>query len=475
MLKYILKRVLIFVPTLFAISLLTFIISLNAPGDPVDMMLNQSNSGQGQSAQKLATEKAYISLKHKLGLDLPIFYFSFSNASLPDTMYRIVKAQHRYALERMCDEYGNWESISAYYLTVRNLDMSLYSVPKDSSIALDLQRSKDFAASLLETYDQLKTNVILSNLEYIFSNTPAFASLNVYLQAARSSYEEIQKNKSSYRKYIPRLQFYGFNNQYHNWIVNFIHGDFGISYQDKRPVASVIWDAVRWTMLISSLSILLSYIVSIPVGVKSAVKKGTRSDRVTTTGLFMLYSMPPFWIATMLIMFFCGGDYFDWFPAFGLGTLPDDAPLMQRLTDTSYHLILPLFCWTYTSFAFLSRQMRGGVLNVIGQDYIRTARAKGVPEKQVVWRHAFRNSLLPIITMFANIFPLVISGSFIIEWIFSIPGMGKITLEALIARNYPIVFTEMMFAAILTLIGTLVADILYAAVDPRISFSGKSV
>jgi peptide/nickel transport system permease protein len=173
------------------------------------------------------------------------------------------------------------------------------------------------------------------------------------------------------------------------------------------------------------------------------------------------------------VIFFCGGDYFSWFPAPGVPPIPDDAPWWYALLEGTYRLILPLFCWTYASLAFISRQMRGGMLNTIGQDFIRTARAKGLDEKIVIWKHALRNSLIPIITLFANVFPLAISGSFVIEYIFSIPGMGKEILEALNARDYPIVFTIMMFTAILTMVGNLIADILYALVDPRISFTGK--
>ena len=187
----------------------------------------------------------------------------------------------------------------------------------------------------------------------------------------------------------------------------------------------------------------------------------------------MLYSLPNFWIGTMLVIYLCGGDYFSWFPAPGADPIPDDAPFSYWITQTLYKSILPLFCWTYGSLAFISRQMRGGMLNVIGQDYIRTARAKGLDEKTVVWKHAFKNSLIPIITLFANVFPYAISGSFVIEFIFQIPGMGKLTLEALNARNYPVIFSSMMFTAILTMVGTLIADILYAVVDPRISFSQK--
>lgn len=489
MLKYILKRIFIFIPTLFAISLITFIISLNAPGDPVDMMLNQSNGGEGQSTQKLATEKAYWDLKHKLGLDLPVFYLSFTNASLPDTLFKIQKLQHRKALERLCDAYGNWEYISPFYIAARNLDFHLYTIQRDSAYAVNLQKAKDATASILGNYEEKKIQTNLSELNEIINSNQAFASVADYLRTTKEAYNNLLLNKKAYKKYFPAIHFYGLHNQYHTWLFGdkpwfsnstasyisegFFRGDFGMSYQDKRPVKSVIWDAVRWTMLISTLSIIIAYFIAIPLGVKSAVNKGSRSDKTITTFLFMLYSLPNFWIATMAILFLCGGDYLNWFPAFGMGTMPEDAPFFAKFSDTAYHLVLPLFCWTYGSFAFLSRQMRGGMLNVIGQDYIRTARAKGLPENKVIWQHAFRNSLLPIITIFANIFPAVISGSFVIEWIFSIPGMGKIGLEAVIGRNYPIVFTEMMFAAILTLVGTLVADILYAAVDPRISFTSK--
>jgi peptide/nickel transport system permease protein len=185
----------------------------------------------------------------------------------------------------------------------------------------------------------------------------------------------------------------------------------------------------------------------------------------------MLYSMPSFWVATMLIMFLGGGDYFDWFPGYGVGEWDTSASLLSNIGNRAYHLVLPLVCMTYGSLAFLSRQMRGAVISSLTQDYIRTARAKGLEEKIVVWKHALKNSLLPIITLFANIFPLAISGSIALELIFNINGMGKVAVEAIFARNYPMVYTIVMFSAILTLLGNLVADILYAVVDPRISYS----
>jgi peptide/nickel transport system permease protein len=488
MFKYILKRVFIFIPTLFAISLITFIISINAPGDPVDTMLNKSNGGEGQASQKLATEKAYDELRHQLGLDLPIFYFSLTNGTVPDTLHRIAKVNHRNNLERLAFTYGSWANVANYYNATRNLETAVFNVQKTDSNSNALRKIKDYINSLYDTYEESKIRNYFSEMDRTFSGTPSLRNTSAYYNAVKNSYENVIDNQSVMTRYIPVFHFYGTHNQYHRWMFGdapwfgeaqpgqskgFVRGDFGISYQDKRPVSSVLWDATRWTLLISFISIIISYVVAIPLGVTSAVKKGTKTERGITSTLFILYSLPNFWIATMLIMFLGGGDYLDWFPAFGLGNLPDDAPFWDRFAETAYHLILPVFCFTYGSLAYISRQMRGGMLNVIGQDYIRTARAKGLDEKTVIWKHALRNSLLPIITLFANIFPLAISGSFVVEFIFSIPGMGKISLDALVAKNYPIIFTVMMFTAILTLVGNLVADVLYAAVDPRISFSSK--
>ena len=152
---------------------------------------------------------------------------------------------------------------------------------------------------------------------------------------------------------------------------------------------------------------------------------------------------------------------------------PED-PWMTRTLDYLWHLVLPVAAYTYGSFAYLARQMRGSMLEVIRQDYIRTARAKGLSNKMVVYKHALRNSLIPIITIIAYILPALIGGSVIVETIFTIPGVGQLAFQALTARDYPVIMAEFTLSAILTLVGLLLADILYSVVDPRIAFSKKS-
>ncbi len=474
MFKYIVKRLLIFFPTLIVISLVTFMISQNAPGDPVEQMLTQSvGGGEGRASNRIATEKAYLEQRKKLGLDLPIFYFSVSSLAHPDTLYRIPKARHRENLSRLIHYYGNWEQVEAYYHQIRKLEAAVYNIPRDDSNAQALIRLRDIVSLLLVSYQDEKITTIFSELSKICSENQSLAPLIPEAEASKKSYDTLQTEQKKWKTYVPAMNFYGFQNQYHRWITKFFMGDFGISYQDKRPVSSIVWEAIGWTMLLSMLSIFLTYIVAVPIGVWSAVNKGTTADRFVTSGLFILYSLPSFWVATMMIFFLGGGDYLDWFPPHGVMSVSANAPLSEKIPDIAYHLVMPLFCWTYASFAFLSRQMRGGMLTVIKQDYVRTAWAKGLPKSKVTWKHAFRNSLLPVITLFASIFPLSISGSIVLEYIFSLPGMGSLSYNAIIARDYPVVYTVIMFSAILTLIGYLVADILYAAADPRITFTGR--
>jgi peptide/nickel transport system permease protein len=482
---YVLKRILIFLPTLFVISLVTFILIAAAPGDPAESMLNRS-AGEGQASDKLAGDQAYRELRTKLGLDLPVFYFSLGSAASCDTINRIAKSDHRETLERMTYRYGNWPQISSYYYAVNDMELASLQIKKDSANAVPLSKLREITALF---YLQDKENDIQGLLgEYTKSmGHPSLASLQAPFQKVQTAFAAVKSNTTVYKRFIPALHWNGQQNQYHRWLFGraawlgteedpnkakgFIRGDFGISFFAKRPVSSMIWDSIGITMLISVLVILLEYLLAIPLGVNSAIRKGSKFDSTVTTVLFMLYSLPSFWIGTLAIFFLCGGDYLNIFPPYWMSDVTWDDGFLLKLGDLAYHLILPLLVATYGGFAFLTRQMRGSMVNVLRQDYIRTAFSKGLDDKTVFWSHAFRNSLLPIITIFASVFPALISGAIILEFLFTIPGLGQVTYAAVLQKDYPVILTNTMFAAILTLVGYLVADILYAVVDPRISYT----
>ncbi len=263
--------------------------------------------------------------------------------------------------------------------------------------------------------------------------------------------------------------------QYLSWLGRIVTFDFGNSIRDQRPVLDKLKERVPVSIQLGGISLILAYLISIPLGVYSATHQYSRTDKVLTVFLFMLYSLPNFWIATLAIVYLGGGDFLDVFPVFGLETIgSDNWTFWERFADRLWHLVLPVTCMTYYTLAALSRYMRSSMLEVVRQDFIRTARAKGLSERLVIYRHALRNSLIPIVTLMANLLPTLIGGSIVIETIFSVPGMGQLGWEAVLLRDYPVIMAVFTISAFLTLLGILIADILYTIVDPRIRYEQQS-
>jgi peptide/nickel transport system permease protein len=257
--------------------------------------------------------------------------------------------------------------------------------------------------------------------------------------------------------------------QYLLWVKRVLTFDFGTSYKDHRKVWDKIAERLPVTLQINIISILLVYLIAIPCGIYSATHSGSWQDRVLTVFFFVLYSLPSFWVAVLLIMFLGGGDFWDVFPVYGISALGAESWSFSKwFLDRLWHLVLPVACLTYGGLAYLSRLARSGILEVIREDYIRTARAKGLKERVVIYKHALRNALLPIVTLLAFLLPGMFGGSVIIESIFSIPGMGQLSFEAVLSRDYPVIMAIVTISAMLTLVGLLLSDILYAALDPRI-------
>lgn len=380
MLSYVLKRIFWFIPTLFAVTIIGFILLANAPGDPVNILSNSAKASGNIEEQKTFWRK-------KLGLDLPLFYFSVTTLAEPDTLYRV--------------------------------------------------------------YDEEKLKTIKATIRV----------------------------QSGYKNYIPKIIWYGFQNQYHQWLFGsanskgIIRGDFGISFIKKEPVISILKVKLIWSVFFSIGSILLAYLISIPIGIKLAEKPDSRSSKITQLTLFLLYSMPSFFVGVLLLMLFANPDVISIFPPSGIKPIEgydENASLLAKFADSFPYMILPLICYTYSSLAFISKLTTTSINEQLHLDYIKTARAKGLNEKQIIWKHALKNSALPLITVFSSLFPSIIGGSVIIESIFTIPGMGLETVHAIIAQDYPIVIAVITLSSVLTIFSYLLADILYAWADPRI-------
>lgn len=262
-----------------------------------------------------------------------------------------------------------------------------------------------------------------------------------------------------------------FHVQYLLWLKRILVLDLGTSFSpDRRPVSHKIFERLPVTISINVLSMLLIFAAAIPIGVLSAVRQNSLFDKVTGVFVFIGFAMPTFWLALLLMILF--GIHLGWLPISGIRSLNHEyLPLVDSWIDLAKHLVLPVLLSAFGGLAGLSRYMRSNMLEVIRQDYITTARAKGLSERAVICKHALRNALLPVITILGLSVPGLIGGSVIFETIFAIPGMGQLFYMSAMARDYPVIMGILLIGAVLTLLGNLLADISYALADPRIRVS----
>lgn len=299
--------------------------------------------------------------------------------------------------------------------------------------------------------------------------------------AARSTGEGAvrQMNPADYETMLVR---YGLDRpwyvQYGKWLGTLLSGSLGESFSERRPVSQVLFGVgpsgggflgspLGATLCLNGLALLLMAGLAIPVGLRSALRPGGFFDRAASAVLFVLYSLPNFWIAVLLILLL--GVKWDLLPFMGMRSdAYDSLGPAARLLDVLRHALLPAVCLAYGGMAFVARFTRGAVLEALSRDFVRVARAKGLSARQVLFRHAFRNALLPMLTLGGLLVPALVSGSVIIESLFAWPGLGQLYMKAVFTRDYPLILAESVLGAAVVLGSTLAVDLAYSAVDPRV-------
>jgi peptide/nickel transport system permease protein len=263
--------------------------------------------------------------------------------------------------------------------------------------------------------------------------------------------------------------------RYGKWLLAFMQGDFGYSFARSRPVADILSETVPRTLLLTGTTLVLLFVFGVAAGVYQAVRQYSFGDSALSITTLFFYSMPSFWLALMLMLVFSlKAHQWGWpiaFPPTGITSVDYEflSPI-GKLGDLLMHLVLPVTTLTLALAAGVARYTRGQMLEVIRQDYIRTARAKGLPERTVIAKHALRNSLIPVITLLGLYLPFLFSGAVFVEYIFGWPGMGRVIVEAITQRDYPVVMATGFLFAVMVVLGNLVADVLYAVADPRIRY-----
>lgn len=273
---------------------------------------------------------------------------------------------------------------------------------------------------------------------------------------------------------IAIMRRYGLDQPFHvryvRWLGRVVEGDLGYSLRFGRPVLDMITERIPATLQLTIPSVIVSVAVAIPVGVISAIRPYSAADNLATVAAFIFVSMPSFFLGIVAILIFSVG--LGWLPISGMMTFGlQDAPLLTQLIDRVRHLIIPGVIVLGLGFtAGLLRYVRASMLEVLRADYIRTARSKGLDEEVVIYKHALRNSLLPVVTILGMWVPYILGGAMIAEVISAWPGMGRLAVDAVFARDYPLVMGTLLLVAVLTLLGNLLADVAYAVLDPKIRY-----
>jgi peptide/nickel transport system permease protein len=453
MLKFILKRILFFIPTWLVVSVVVFQLSQCTSGDPVAIRL-QNDEGKGNSNEGLYEQTA-----QQMGFNKPTFYVSITSKAYPDTLYKILRKDQRSALESLINQYGNWDKISNYHHSIKSFLSKIERDTEGVKLKNDLQQ-------LLIQSDEDKIRFYVKNLQKVPLSQNI---LRNEVQNILNLFEKVTKNPTRSFLFIPKISFNGFDNRYHHWLMRFAKGDFGVSLRDDLPVSKKTSNPLSITLLMSLFAIILSYLIAIPLGIYAASKKGTRIERWITRSIFALYSVPTFWIATLAIVFLTTPQYgLKIFPSAGMGDLALDASFWTWMSANLGKLILPILCLSVHLTMVLTRHLQSNMLETLQSDYIRTAKAKGTPQRLILIKHAFRNALFPLITIFGQLLPSLITGSFIVEFIFNIPGMGWTVFEAINNRDWTVVYAVIMLASLMILIGSLLTDVLYQKLNPRV-------
>jgi peptide/nickel transport system permease protein len=524
---YIIKRLIMLVPTIVGISLVTFVL-INLAVD------NPDTGGTDISGSAMDSETAE-ELGRAYGLHLPLFV-NFSIQDVRNRTLRSLEQLHnpirQNAAVRSLSQIGG--AVLPYLLpeidrlepSARNAALkALATIASEIQRDVSLEKSHDAfefwqkywttygsdfkpvrAKRLVRRYVRRNDRLALAELRHLgtYSLPQIMASLNENTNpAARIRLVQLlceithredpvteamqpdeqqnvvdRWNEWWHQRYDLYTSFEGIyritgaitETRYFRWLNRLVTFDFGVSSKDGRPIRDKIMERAPATLLLSVLALIFAYMVAIPLGVISAAKKGSWFDRITGVVLFVLYSLPTFWVAMLLLQYFGSTGQLNWFPSQGLHSpdLSSSAGWFDVLFDTIHHLFLPVLCLSFVSLAMLARYQRVGMLRISEHDFIRVARAKGLAEYQVILRHGLRNGVIPVITLMGLQLPYLVSSSVVIERIFGIQGMGAETFDAIRSSDYYWLLAVVTVTAVLTMVGILASDVIYAIVDPRI-------
>lgn len=509
MIAYLVRRVLVMIPTLIGITFLVFMLVALSPGG-VGAALEMASGASGEASNR-ALQEAY--LEDRYGLNDPVIlqYLRWLGRVSPikfGTRDQVSPTGELIRSPRTLREPPLWQWFADELPTVPRESFEFEpdstieeraSIYQAASFAYSRQRAA-FVARRTELIEALDGYAQATNQPHAVQGTgtsriqydileragkqtdaPNWPEVEAAGKAVIAAYASALKERAMLAAIFRAKPFPEAGYPVIPGLMSVAAPDMGVSFARSRPVIELIRHALPVTLLLNLIAFPIIYMIAIPSGMLAALRRGQWQDVTLGMAFVALWAIPIVWAGVLCVGFLANNEYLGWFPVTGLHSsdasrflfLPswgEDGLQRGYLLDTLWHITLPVLCLVYGGFAILSKQTRAAMLDNLNADYVRTAKAKGVPRKDVIFRHVFRNSLLPLITIFVTIFPAMLSGSVVIEKIFSIPGMGNLIIEAIYLRDREIILAVTLFAAAINLIALLIADVLYALADPRISY-----
>lgn len=458
MLRYLLQRVLWAIPATLAAALVVLLIGELAPQDWVAVRLEGSAGRFSDRNTANVRQSMYREIRSRYGLDLPVFYFSITSQAEPDTLNSVYPAALKELAGRTLYAYGNWGDVSRYISHVSDVEQATLNNPQVASLITPLYDWQ----STRSAKRQWRTLAEFPGIQPEVKNISRKAVLSL---------DVMERNAMPWKNYIPRPRWNGLSNRYHLWLTALLKGDFGTSFRDGEAVNNKIASAVKQTLWITIPALFFTFVLSVWMGKVLSRNNYSIPANMSSTALYMLDAIPLFWLCLLFIIVLVTFNLYELLPFYdvtGYSTGSDSSQFFQRMKQ----LIFPVCCLALSSIPYVTKQVESAFKEVYPQEYITTARAKGLTERKVIWKHAFRNALFPLITLIALFLPAVFAGSLVVEALFAIPGIGKLLTDSVIARDFPVVMGIVFYMALIRIGANILADIAYFASDPRIRLKG---
>lgn len=428
-----LKRLLFLLPAVWLIASAVFLLGKLMPGSAAEIAHQQAIENSGSNIKAEMRQKAFVQLRHRTGQDLPLFYFGLGTAAEPDTLFRIYPEADQVALQKLLFQYGSWPVVAKYYLDLKNLNAMLTGKPE-----------------LKQQVKNLLLKVPEERVKTIFSNLKAAGAADKKLQnailQAEKSHQLLQRSSPDIKNYLPVLHWYGLGNQYHLWFGQLLQGNMGVSGRDGRPVEDLVLETFSFTLKIALATFVITAFLAIEIAIFLSRKSKRLVKKLGLVFLFTLESLPLYVLALFMLPFF-------------YSVIDEGSPLA---------LILPVVCLVLANLPYLTMQAYTSLQQVLELPFIATARAKGLSEMQVLRQQALRPALLPVITLLADFFPALLAGTVVLEVVFSLPGMGSLLVESVLARDYQVLAGIILVIGFARILAQLIADVLLVVTDPRL-------